>query len=605
MMHRPLTSDSDDGKNRVHSYVPSTHVLTKVFPFYLAFNRELKLVQVGDALQRLYPELVIGRSLLRDFRLLAPATEVDFDIIQQVAVHPFLLEHKGDSRRFQGQMLVVEEMATIFFLGTPWLEQVDSLRSLGLKLSDLTLRDTLSDFLFLLEARSTTLSGTMQLAEKLTEQRLELQRALQQAELAMTVLEQAAEAIEITDADARLLYVNSAFEKNTGYRREEVLGKTIDSLFRSGQHEQEFYDKIWQIVSGGQVWQGSLIGRRKDATYYYQDATIFPVLDRQGTITNYVAIKRDVSDRRYTQTRLEHSLALLQATFEAVADGILVVDVRGKITNFNQKFIDLWQIPPSILTSGDNRQVTNHIASRLKDPRNFSLKKLLELYVRPHFESHDLLELKDGRIFERYASPQRLDDTVIGWVWSFRDVTERQQAEAKIRQQALFDAVTGLPNRILFSDRLSVALLNTKRNLSQLAVMFLDLDHFKRVNDTLGHAAGDQLLRGVAKRLNSCLREGDTVARWAGDEFTILLPSIQHTDNATTIAQRILDSLHGKFLLDGQPVQIGSSIGIAFYPTDGKDAETLLKNADEALYLAKGKGRNNYQLYSAVSGGAK
>lgn len=173
----------------------------------------------------------------------------------------------------------------------------------------------------------------------------------------------------------------------------------------------------------------------------------------------------------------------------------------------------------------------------------------------------------------------------------------QKHVESTIRYQASHDQLTGLPNRSLFYDRLSLALANLQRQGELLAVMFLDLDRFKLINDTLGHAAGDQLLQSMAQRLQGCLRQGDTLARWAGDEFTILLSQISSTD-AARIAQRILDALNEPFQIQGQELHVKASIGITLAPYDGEDVEMLLKNADTAMYRAKQQGKNNYQLYA-------
>ncbi|MCL1471859.1 EAL domain-containing protein [Argonema antarcticum A004/B2] len=164
--------------------------------------------------------------------------------------------------------------------------------------------------------------------------------------------------------------------------------------------------------------------------------------------------------------------------------------------------------------------------------------------------------------------------------------------------QALHDLLTGLPNRILFNERLLISLANARSNREKLAVMFLDLDRFKKINDTLGHEVGDRLLKVVALRLTSCIRDTDILARWGGDEFTLLLPNISGAECSAEIAQKILDTLKPPFFLSNNYFHITSSIGIALYPDDGEDAETLIKNADAALYSAKAKGRNNYQFYT-------
>jgi diguanylate cyclase (GGDEF)-like protein len=178
----------------------------------------------------------------------------------------------------------------------------------------------------------------------------------------------------------------------------------------------------------------------------------------------------------------------------------------------------------------------------------------------------------------------------------------QKRVEDMIRHQASHDRLTGLPNRMLFDDRLSLALAHTHRYGEMLAVVFLDLDGFKTVNDTLGHAVGDQLLKRVAERLKGCLRDGDVLARWGGDEFTLLLSPISSAEDTTKIARQILDTLNTPLEFKGQELHIKASLGIALAPYDGQDAETLLKNADAAMYRAKQKGRNNYQLYTSAIG---
>ncbi|MFN3531258.1 MAG: EAL domain-containing protein [Candidatus Brocadia sp.] len=177
------------------------------------------------------------------------------------------------------------------------------------------------------------------------------------------------------------------------------------------------------------------------------------------------------------------------------------------------------------------------------------------------------------------------------------DVTERKWMEEKIKHMAFHDSLTSLPNRILFNDRLTLALAHAHRNKEMLAVLFLDLDRFKSINDTLGHSAGDLLLHEIANRLKSCIREEDTVARFAGDEFTLLLSGINEAEDVHSIARKILDAIRQPLMIRGHELYITTSIGIAIYPNDGGDAETLLKNADTAMYHAKEQGRNNYQFY--------
>ncbi|MDP2854260.1 MAG: sensor domain-containing diguanylate cyclase, partial [Smithellaceae bacterium] len=216
-------------------------------------------------------------------------------------------------------------------------------------------------------------------------------------------------------------------------------------------------------------------------------------------------------------------------------------------------------------------------------------------------ESHmtdEVLWRKDGGSFpvEYSSMPITKDGKVMGAVVTFRDITERKQIEEKIKQMVYHDSLTGLPNRKLFSDRLGVALAQSQRNQKEVGIAMLDLDHFKDVNDTLGHDVGDLLLQATAERLSAALRKGDTVARFGGDEFLLILPDLEVIEDAIQVAQKIVDSFRKPFLIDTQQLIVTTSIGIAVYLHDGIDEGTLLKNADIAMYQAKQAGGDRYQL---------
>ena len=291
--------------------------------------------------------------------------------------------------------------------------------------------------------------------------------------------------------------------------------------------------------------------------------------------------------------KLESAISLLQATLEATADGILVLNEHGSVVNYNQKFIDIWGLPNK--TELDHEQILTLILAELTEPYASSLKERYAQFDSGKFNS---LELKNGRILECYSQMQQLQAQTMGQVWSFRDVTEHKKAQTIIQHQAFHDSLTNLPNRTLFDRELAKALSLAHQNHQMLAVIFIDLDRFKTINDTLGHAIGDLLLKSVVERLKGCVREKDIIARWGGDEFTLLLPEIKNRKDTAEIAKRILLALKPGFKLDKHYLHITSSLGIAVFPDDGKDAETLLKNADVALYWVKEKGRNDYQHYT-------
>ena len=186
-----------------------------------------------------------------------------------------------------------------------------------------------------------------------------------------------------------------------------------------------------------------------------------------------------------------------------------------------------------------------------------------------------------------------------GTIWLFEDVTKQRENDEKLRKLASLDALTGLPNRAVFHDRLSQAIRKAHRNSGRLAIFFLDLDHFKHINDSLGHNAGDELLCKVADRLRTCIRDDDTVARLGGDEFTIILEDIRSVSFVAKVAEKVLNSVMDSYTIAGTEVNISPSIGVSLYPADGRDTDVLIRNADAAMYHAKHNGRNNFQFYSA------
>jgi diguanylate cyclase (GGDEF)-like protein/PAS domain S-box-containing protein len=322
-----------------------------------------------------------------------------------------------------------------------------------------------------------------------------------------------------------------------------------------------------------------------------------PIRDAQGRVTKMVVVSRDISDRIRQEQELEMSFSLLRATLESTADGILVVDGKGRIQSHNRKFAEMWGIPDEILNTREDAKALSHVLVELKDPEAF-LAKINELYIEPDTESFDLVEFKDGRVYERYSKPQRVGGRAVGRVWSFRDISERKRTQEHIQHLAHHDVLTGLPNRLLLRDRIGQAISMSMRNQTQAAVLFLDLDRFKVINDSLGHHVGDVLLQHVAKWLQECLRDVDTVARLGGDEFVVVLPYVREPQDAALVASKIIDKLSQPFELGAGELLIGASIGISLYPSDGADVDTLMRNADAAMYHAKESGRGNYQFYS-------
>jgi diguanylate cyclase (GGDEF)-like protein/PAS domain S-box-containing protein len=305
---------------------------------------------------------------------------------------------------------------------------------------------------------------------------------------------------------------------------------------------------------------------------------------------------QDVTERHRSEDAMKETLSLLNATLDSTADGILVVDNEGKITSFNRQFAEMWRIPQPILDRRDDDAALQAVLGQLADPEGF-VAKVRELYTQPDAESHDVLDFKDGRVFDRYSKPQLVGGVAVGRVWSFRDITDRKRLEAELAHQAFHDSLTGLANQLLFRDRVEHALTRANRNREVLTVVFVDLDNFKTVNDSFGHPAGDSLLLAVGERLRACLRATDTAARMGGDEFAILLENGTTVSEATEVATRILEALRLPFTLLGMEVVLSASVGIAFTESGTETTDVLLRNADLAMYRAKAAGKNGYQVF--------
>jgi diguanylate cyclase (GGDEF)-like protein len=256
----------------------------------------------------------------------------------------------------------------------------------------------------------------------------------------------------------------------------------------------------------------------------------------------------------------------------------------------------MWRIPEEILASRDDDRALAFVLDQVEDPDSF-VAKVRDLYAQPEAESYDTIHFSDGRVFERFSKPQRVSGVVVGRVWSFRDVTEHTQLESELARQAFHDSLTNLANQALFRDRVEHALARSARGTNRLAVMFIDLDNFKTVNDSLGHTAGDELLVGVTERLLSCIRTGDTAARLGGDEFAILLEDLDDRDQAIQTAERLIESLRQPVVVGGHDLHVSASVGIAF-EMDGAGVDQVMRNADLAMYTAKRKGKARLELYA-------
>ncbi|MDF3036945.1 MAG: hypothetical protein K0S28_2219, partial [Paucimonas sp.] len=309
---------------------------------------------------------------------------------------------------------------------------------------------------------------------------------------------------------------------------------------------------------------------------------------------------RNIIQRKGVEEALYEERERARVTLESIGDGILSTDVRGKVTFLNtqaQRFTGWTQ---DEACGRPVAEVFHLIDSMNRQPARNPIEQVIERKKPMGLDLNTILVRRDGYEFpiEDSVAPI-LDRTgeVTGAVIIFRDVTQMRAMAEKMSHLAQHDYLTGLPNRMLLNDRLSQAIAYAKRHGTQIAVLFLDLDKFKHINDSLGHLAGDKLLDSVAGRLVGQVRQSDTVSRQGGDEFVVLLQEDIYAENAAITAEKIVQSLAHPHYIDEHELHITTSIGISLFPGDGDDADTLIKNADTAMYHAKKKGRNNYQFF--------
>jgi diguanylate cyclase (GGDEF)-like protein/PAS domain S-box-containing protein len=383
--------------------------------------------------------------------------------------------------------------------------------------------------------------------------------------------------------------VNGAFGKLTGLANVE--GKKFSEVFPGGKDSYpELFERYSRVAQTSQPERFEI--EMKTVGMWFS-------ISAYGAGNGcFIATFDNITERKQAEESLLFKTALLEAQAETTIDGIVAVDEFGHIVLTNRQFGLNFGISDEVLSTRDDEIVRKCVADQFEEPGAF-LEKVRYLNEHRNEKSRDELRLKNGKVFDRYSAP--LGDSkgqYRGRIWYYRDITDRKVAEERVQYLAYYDALTGLPNRTLLRDRLTKALADARRHNYKVALVFLDLDKFKDINDSLGHAVGDLLLQAVAERLKTWGREQDTVARLGGDEFLIMLTHIKDTADAAVAAGRLMDAMTAEFVVDGHPLNVSCSIGISLFPGQGSDCETLMKNADAAMYSAKGNGRNNFQFFT-------
>ncbi len=411
------------------------------------------------------------------------------------------------------------------------------------------------------------------------------------------------DAVIATDAEGKVRFMNPVAEKITGYRLEQAQGKVTTELMTLLTEsdrtivESPVSKALTSLTVTGLDCSALLV--TQSGKEFPVDEGVAPILNDDGVLLGAVMVFRDITARRHMENLLKESEQRFQSAFEYAAIGMALVSITNQFLLVNGSLSTIFGYTmEELLTS--NLQMLTH---------NDDHDKVLALHLR---------QLLTGER-KSFQVEQKCYHKIVGkvvWVMlsgslvrnvggdpqyfivQIQDITERKAVEQQLVYVANHDPLTGLLNRVQFHDRFTQTLTAVRRHDTKLALMFLDLDRFKLINDTLGHRIGDLLLQAVSERLKRSLRANDILARLGGDEFIVLLSDISQIDNVARIAQNTIDVLTKPFSIEGNDMVVTASIGISVYPEDGENSQVLLTNADTAMYLAKERGKNNYQFYT-------
>lgn len=531
----------------------------------------------------------------------------------------------------------------------------------------------------------------------------------------LQTIEQSPVSVVITDLDANIEYVNDAFVRNSGYSRDEIVGQN-PRLMQSGKTAKETYDDLWATLTSGEVWKGTLIDKRKDGQEYIESALIAPVRQPDGTVTHFVGIKEDITERIQIQQALQRESEKNRVLLHSASDGIHILDHDGNVIEVSAAFcsmlgyqrqelmgahVTLWEakFTADEIRATLERQFVTHTRSqfetyhRRKDgtifpvevsgftielegnkvhfcsSRDITERKAAEkkvhlaasvfsharegimitepdgsiidvnesfslitgfsrsevlgrnprilksgrqdsgfyaalwesLYEKGHWYGEIWNRRKNGEVYAQLLTISGVFDnkgSISHYVSLFSDITTSKEHQKQLEHIAHYDALTNLPNRVLLADRLHQGMAQSLRHNKPLAVVYLDLDGFKAINDTYGHEIGDQVLIAVSARMKQVLREVDTLARLGGDEFVAVLLNLDDIESSIPLLTRLLNAAAEQFVLGELVLQVSASLGISFYPqTDEVDADQLLRQADQAMYQAKLAGKNRYYIF--------
>jgi two-component system CheB/CheR fusion protein len=421
-------------------------------------------------------------------------------------------------------------------------------------------------------------------------ERMAQERAMRESrERLLAIMNNSTAIISLKDLAGRYQFVNWQFEKLFRVNADDVIGRTDSELF-SPRIADEFRALELEVARRQKPIESEDTVRLSDGDRHLQSIR-FPMVGQDKVITGICTQSVDISARKHAEKQLQLAVGVMNRS----TDGLMVTDAEQRIIMVNESFTGVTGYAPeevigkspAILQSG------RHDASFYRNMWD-------AIVDRGWWQGEIWNRRKNGEVYAEWLTINAVHNTgggVINFIGIFSDITQVKDSQQRIEFLATHDELTTLPNRTLFMDRINQAIARAQRLGQAFAVLFVDLDDFKTVNDSLGHAAGDQLLRAVAVRLRECVRNADTVARFGGDEFALLIEA-SSANEAEMTARRVIDSLCLPMEVGGNSVAAGASVGISLFPEDGEDPETLLRNADSAMYQAKENGKRRHQFFT-------
>ncbi|MCL5284548.1 MAG: EAL domain-containing protein [Nitrospirae bacterium] len=415
------------------------------------------------------------------------------------------------------------------------------------------------------------------------------------------ILHALGDAVIATDLDRRILWTNPAFSRLFGYSPEEALSQTTSFLYANPGNYEEQGRFRYNLEAAPDPHPYDMLYRKKEGGTFWGEARGATVTNRKGERIGFMVAIRDITRRKDLLHALHTEKDRWFVTLKSIGDAVITTDEHGRVVYLNPVAEHLTGWTTDAARDQPVEAVFRIVNEHTRATADNPVERALSEGVIVGLANHTLLLSRDGREFsiEDSAAPIRDDEGRIrGCVIVFRDVTEKRRLEQRIAHQANTDALTNLPNRHLFQDRLSRTIARSRRSEKSFALLYLDVDHFKNVNDRLGHPFGDRILVELGRRFESALRKADTVARLGGDEFAVILENLSDRTEALTLGQRLMNEAAASFRIDGSRVDLTVSVGVALYPDDGTDMATLVRNADIALFQVKREGRNNIQFFS-------